>query len=134
MPQSREEILEARCRLKAEYHELYDKLEALLFRHDPVGINFEENSDEYDSEVGTILPRLRTCTSAQDVCRVVHEEFVRWFTPGIAGRREHYSKIGAEIWELWQRFRNAEPGAPPNGGPATPPGNSGVTEGPPSVS
>ena len=29
---------------------------------------------------------------------------------------------------------NAEPGAPPNGGPATPSGNSGVTEGPPSVS
>ena len=29
---------------------------------------------------------------------------------------------------------NAEPGASPNGGPATPLGNSGVTEGPPSVS
>src|SRR5438034_1217814 len=28
----------------------------------------------------------------------------------------------------------AEPGAAPNGGPATPPGDSGVTEGPPSVS
>ena len=28
----------------------------------------------------------------------------------------------------------AQPSAPPNGGPATPPGNSGVTEGPPSVS
>ena len=28
----------------------------------------------------------------------------------------------------------AEPGAPPNGGPATPLGNSAVTEGPPSVS
>jgi hypothetical protein len=29
---------------------------------------------------------------------------------------------------------DAEPGAAPNGGPATPLGNSGVTEGPPSVS
>ena len=29
---------------------------------------------------------------------------------------------------------NAEPGAPPNGGPSTPPDDSGVTEGPPSVS
>ena len=28
----------------------------------------------------------------------------------------------------------AQPGAPPNGGPAMRPGNSGVTEGPPSVS
>lgn len=30
--------------------------------------------------------------------------------------------------------RGAEPGTPPNGGPATSPGNWGVTEGPPSVS
>jgi hypothetical protein len=30
--------------------------------------------------------------------------------------------------------QNAEPGAAPNGGPAAPVGNSGVTEGPPSVS
>ena len=30
--------------------------------------------------------------------------------------------------------KKAQPSAPPNGGPAAPPGNSGVTEGPPSVS
>jgi hypothetical protein len=30
--------------------------------------------------------------------------------------------------------RNAEPSAPPNGGPTAPVGNSGVAEGPPSVS
>lgn len=34
-----------------------------------------------------------------------------------------------------RRFRgSAEPNAPPDGGPATPPGNPGVTKGPPSVS
>jgi len=33
---------------------------------------------------------------------------------------------------VWKRI--AEPSAAPNGGPATQPGNSGVTEGPPSVS
>lgn len=32
------------------------------------------------------------------------------------------------------RLRNGEPSAAPNGGPATQLGNSGVTEGPPSVS
>ena len=32
------------------------------------------------------------------------------------------------------RRNHTEPGAPPNGGPAKPFGNSGVTEGPPSVS
>ena len=134
MAQTREEILEERRRLRAEYAGLFDQVQSLLFRHDPVGINFETNMDEYDSEVGTILPRLRSCASAEEVCRVVHEEFVRWFGADTAGSREHYSNISTEIWRLWQRFRGAEPGASPNDGSAMPVGNSRVTEGPPSVS
>ncbi len=38
------------------------------------------------------------------------------------------------VWVVVQRVKNAQPGAPPNGGPARPFGNSGVVEGPPSVS
>jgi hypothetical protein len=40
-------------------------------------------------------------------------------------------RSGKQISEVPGR---SEPGAPPNGGPATPSANSGVTEGPPSVS
>jgi hypothetical protein len=43
--------------------------------------------------------------------------------------REHRSGF-----ERLLALRRAEPGASPNGGPATPVGKSGVTEGPPSVS
>ncbi len=39
-----------------------------------------------------------------------------------------------DTYRWWLRIPKAEPGAPPNGGPATQCGNSGVTEGPPSVS
>ena len=85
MPQTHEEILEERRLLKVEYRHLFDDVQSLLFRHDPVRINFDTNTDEYGPEVGTILPRLRGCTSANDVCRVVHEEFVRWFDADIAG-------------------------------------------------
>jgi hypothetical protein len=43
--------------LKAEYGQLVDSMSALLFRHDPIGIAFDnENTDEYDPETGTILP------------------------------------------------------------------------------
>jgi len=38
------------------------------YRHDPIGINFEVNTDEYESEAGTILPKLRSCRSADDCC------------------------------------------------------------------
>lgn len=105
MAETRKEIIEKRRHLKAVYGRLFDEVAAILFRHDPISINFETNEDEYGPEVGTILPRLRSCASEEDVRRVVHEEFVRWFSVEDAGPEEHYAKISSEIWELWQRFK-----------------------------
>lgn len=99
---TREEILEEKRRLKASYGTLYGDVAALLFRYDPIGINFEDNTDEYEPEAGTILPRLRECQSAADVTRVVHEEFERWFSKSDAGPAERYKAIGEEIWKLWR--------------------------------
>lgn len=42
--------------------------------------------------------------------------------------------LSREVLVTWRAFRSAEPSTAPNGGPAMPLGNSGVTEGPPSVS
>ncbi len=103
MTRTREQIREERRRLRVEYGELFDAIAALLFREDPARINFEVNLDEYEPEAGTILPRLKNCASAEDVQRVVHEEFVRWFGADNAGPREHYQTIATEIWQLWQQ-------------------------------
>jgi hypothetical protein len=35
-----------------------DTCRIAFFRFDPVGLNFGANTDEYDPEVGTILPHL----------------------------------------------------------------------------
>jgi hypothetical protein len=113
MHRTREEILENRRRLRAEYGELFDSTAALLFRYDPIGVNFEENTDEYETEVDTILPRLRGCHSADDVLQVIHEEFVRWFDSTIAGPRDRYQEIASEIWRLWQGHRSNPKIAPP---------------------
>ena len=102
MPRTREEILQERRRLKEQYGQLFDSVSALLFQHDPIGIAFDnENTDEYDPEAGTILPRLQTCKSSTDALRAVHEEFVRWFGADTAGPPEAYAKIASEIWQLW---------------------------------
>ena len=105
MDRTREQILEERRQLRLEYGHLFDLTAELLFRHDPVGINFEINPDEYEIETGTILPRLHSCQSVNDVLNVVHEEFVRWFAE-IAGPQERYVAIASEIWQLWQQFRD----------------------------
>jgi hypothetical protein len=105
MSRTREEILKERRRLKAEYGELFDKIAALLFRHDPISIGSDVPTDEYEPETGTILPRLRNCHSVDDTRKVIHEEFVRWFDSSTAGPEQSYADISSEIWQLWQQSR-----------------------------
>lgn len=99
---TRGEMLESKRQLKAQYGALFDSISALLYRHDPVGINFGDNTDEYDLEVETILPRLRHCHTLEQVHDAVYSEFVRWFDAATAGPRESYQKIASEIWQLWR--------------------------------
>lgn len=85
---------------------LYAEVEEILFRLDPVGINFGDNTDEYGSEVGTIVPRLEDASSEADVHRIVYEEFVRWFDEAIAGdpNKQAYKEAAKEIWQAWVNF------------------------------
>lgn len=105
---TKDEIDADNRRLRREYGQLFDDVAAIFFRHDPIGINFEDNTDEYEPEARTILPRLKTCKSADDVLTVVHEEFERWFDPGIAGPRERYASIANEVWALWRNSSFAD--------------------------
>ncbi len=100
---TKEEIEADNRRVRAEYGQLFDDVAEILFRHDPIGINFEDNTDEYEPEARTIVPRLKTCRSPQDVITVVHEEFQRWFDPEIAGSRDRYATIADEVWCLWRK-------------------------------
>ncbi len=101
---TREQIIEGRRRLRAEYGELFDGVAKILYLNDPVGLNFAGcPPDEYEPEAGTILPKLRNCHSADDVLELVHSEVVRWFDAEIAGPREHYRQLASEIWTLWSR-------------------------------
>lgn len=91
--------------VKLRYKKLFDEVSALLFRYDPIGINFENNTDEYDPEVGTILPRMSGCHSPLQVRRVVFEEFCRWFGPETARDELSYDAIAKELWLLWSGYR-----------------------------
>ena len=102
-----EEIRRRRADLKREYGVAYQRLSEIFFDEDPIGINFRENTDEYEPEVGSIVPRLRECRSQEDVRRIVHEDFVRWFDVVTAGPAAKYATIANRIWEevlpgLWR--------------------------------
>jgi len=86
--------------LTVRYEQLTGDVEALLYRHDPIGIAFGDNPDEYSPEAGSIVPRLLDVTTVEDVQRIVHEEFVRWFDSDTAGPAAGYQSIAEELWTL----------------------------------
>jgi hypothetical protein len=88
----------------AQHHgALLSLMSAILFRHDPIGINFEDNTDEYDAEAATILNRLRPGIGLGEARRIVHEEFVQWFERDIAGPEEKYIKIASELLAAYEK-------------------------------
>jgi len=86
-----------RSELRRRFKRLYEEVTRILFEEDPIRINFATNTDEYEPEVGTILPRLRECATAADVRTVVHAEFVRWFGPEIGDPAEKYTSAAKRI-------------------------------------
>jgi hypothetical protein len=83
------------------HEDLTSRVEALLFYHDPVRINFETNTDEYRPEAETIVLRLGGATDERSVVKIVHEEFARWFGASTAGPLESYGAVAADLWLLW---------------------------------
>jgi hypothetical protein len=84
-------------RREVMHRRLYDRVMALLQSHDALGLA-GARPEEYTPEVNTIMPRLAGAESEAAVLRIVHEEFVRWRTPAVAGGEERYAEIARDIW------------------------------------
>ena len=98
----RDRIRSDRSVIKKKYGALHADISALLFEADPIGINFKDNTDEYEPEVDTILPRLSSCANAAEAEKVIHEEFVRWFDRDTAGPQERYRAVAKQIWKRYR--------------------------------
>lgn len=102
---TREDIVADRRALKARFGDLYAELEAKLFALDPIGINYEDNTDEYDPEVRPILTDIGGCKSSDEILRLVHQVFVRMFDAQMAGARAKYGSIADWLWAERDRWR-----------------------------
>ncbi|MGI9584438.1 MAG: hypothetical protein ACR2N7_02495 [Acidimicrobiia bacterium] len=78
------------------YQDRVQAVSAVLYELDPIGINFGDNTDEYDPEARTIVARLGDAQPTEsDLVKLVHKEFRHWF--GIdAGNRSLYVPIAQE--------------------------------------
>jgi hypothetical protein len=85
--------------LKLEYGSLFTSISEALFKADPAHINFEVNTDEYESEVAAIIPRLSSAQSAEDVQTILYDELLRTlWTVGVS--TDTLPSLAAEIWTL----------------------------------
>jgi hypothetical protein len=105
VPQIQRRRAERKARIRG-YEAVVAEISRLLFRMDPMGISFDVNTDEYDPEAETIVPRLVRTSSEKDALDVVFEEFQRWF--GTTGTRAGYEDVGREVWRVWTEYRARE--------------------------
>lgn len=87
--------------LKKAYGALYSDLLVLFYKADPIGLASHAPPDEYSSEVETVLPRLSACHGPDDVQRVLHEEFCRWFDADLAGPPAQYRVLAVQVWRAF---------------------------------
>jgi SAM-dependent methyltransferase len=101
--QQRAELRHQRERLRREEPRLFAELTELLAEHDPVGLTaIGAPRNEYEAEVGTIIPRLQTASDIHDVHRILVEEFDSWFgsdTPKMSS--VEFERVATDVWAVW---------------------------------
>lgn len=96
------------------YGDLYDDALDILFRHDPIGLNFDDNTEECWPEVAAILPRLRDTATVEQVASLIYAVFVQYFSLDTAGPPPRYVPIARDLWSVWQRHRGQWTLPPPD--------------------
>jgi len=76
-----ESIEDYKRRRREEYGELFDKVSAILFEHDPVGLDYKTNIDEYESEARRIIPLIKQANDINHLAALLRNGL------GIARRR-----------------------------------------------
>jgi hypothetical protein len=94
---------------RRKYKALIAAVKAAIDTADPICLlEFGAPSDEYDPEVGTIVPRVAKAVDSAEVQRIVHEQFQNWFGPDTAGSIANYEATAREIWQAVLAFRQAD--------------------------
>lgn len=90
------------------YQDLVAAVERAINEADPIGLLAGgAPSDEYATEIGTIIPLLANVHRPDDVTGVLHDEFSRWLGEGTAGPRQAYEAPARQIWGALLEYRTS---------------------------
>ncbi len=87
--------------LKKNYRIRYSNVREILNNEDPIGLQAAGcPKDEYDPEISSILPKIDSCNTVEEMQEMIHKEFVSLFDDSTAGPVERYKKIAEQIFKL----------------------------------
>ena len=83
--------------MKRDYARLFQEVRAILNRYDLMRlIDLGAPDDEYEPEVGRILPRLRQAGDATDVAAIIQDVFMKQFE-----ERQDGAEVAAAAEDIW---------------------------------
>jgi hypothetical protein len=102
------EAISRRHLFRREYRPLQNAVAAVIAKADPVNLlALGAPGDEYDGEVGAILPQLPRARNQDDVRSIIRGEFVRRFGEDVAGPPERYTEAAAAVWRALVESRHS---------------------------
>ena len=88
--------------LRQKFDELRSIVDLAVRREDPMGL-LATNAplNEYDPEVGTILPKLKTALSEEHLAEIIGREFSKWFGEDFSRKDSSIKNMAHEIWDKY---------------------------------
>src|SRR6266511_364846 len=95
-----------RRELSERYRSAVERVSALLFRADPMGIaENNPHTDEYAGEAQRIVSRFKEADSRADLARITHEVFFQMFSPVSVGPASEYQDVANDLSLVLQELR-----------------------------
>lgn len=91
--------------LQKEYGKFYRDVSDIVFRHNPIELDGNRNTGEYDPEVDVLLSRIREAENLNALQELLFEVFLADFGEESCGGRERYNIAASEIWKAYERHR-----------------------------
>jgi hypothetical protein len=91
--------------LQKEYGNFYRAVSDIVFRHNPMELDGNHNTGDYDPEVDVLLSRIREAENLSALQELLFEVFLADFGEENCGSRERYDVAASEIWKAYERHR-----------------------------
>jgi hypothetical protein len=79
--------------------QIYVLIKRAIDRADPIHLlETGAPDDEYEPEIREIASRVGECMNLEEMQRLLHEVFTKWFDERIAGPKERYRAPAEVIW------------------------------------